>query len=118
MSPALDRRPATLDTRGMDRDSIIRAQIDEAARLRAAGPPTDAYLRWRDRSAELLTDFVGAGHPLRAAFQAAVGPIDPLDSEGMQIEGAHGMAVRIDEGAQVLRRLLGEDGDAPDAAGV
>ena len=97
----------------MDRDSVIRAQIDEAASLRAAGPPTDAYLRWRDRSAELLTDFVGAEHPLRAAFQAAVGPIDPLDSEGLQIDGAHGMAVRIDDGAQVLRRALGEDGDAP-----
>ncbi len=97
----------------MDRDSVIRAQIDEAARLRAAGPPTDAYLRWRDRSAELLTDFVGAEHPLRAAFQAAVGPIDPLDSEGLQIDGAHGMAVRIADGAQVLRRALGEGGEAP-----
>ena len=97
----------------MDRDGVIRAQIDEAARLRAAGPPTDEYLRWRDRSAELLTDLAGAGHPLHAAFQAAVGPIGPLDAEGLQIDGAHGMAVRIDDGAQVLRRALGEGGEAP-----
>lgn len=94
----------------MDRRDVIRTQIDEAARLRAAGPPTDAYLRWRDRCAELLRDLVGPAHPLHAAFEAAVGPIDPLDSEGMQIEGAHGMAVRIEDGAAVLRRLLREDG--------
>jgi hypothetical protein len=94
----------------MDRHSVIRAQIDEAARLRAAGPPTDAYLRWRDRSAELLRDLLGPSHPLLAAFQAAVGPIDPLDSEGLQIDGAHGMAVRIDGGAAVLRHAIGEAG--------
>ena len=75
----------------MDRTSVIRGQIDQAARLRAAGPPTDQYLRWRDRSDALLTDLVGADHPLRAAFRAAVAPMDPLDSEGLQIEGAHGM---------------------------
>ena len=36
-------------------------------------------------------------------------PRDGQD-EGLQIEGAHGMAVRIDGGAAVLRRLLGENG--------
>jgi hypothetical protein len=92
----------------MDRTSIIRGQIDQAVRLRAAGPPTDQYLRWRDRSDALLTDLVGVDHPLRTAFRAAVAPIDPLDSEGLQVEGAHGMKVRIQGGEQVLREVLGE----------
>ncbi|PZC47700.1 MAG: hypothetical protein DK306_001036 [Chloroflexi bacterium] len=93
----------------MDRTQVIRAQIDQASRLIAAGPPTDEYLRWRDRSHELLTDLVGREHPLQQAFQAAVAPFDPLDAEGMQIEGAHGMQVRIQQGAQVLRRILGDN---------
>ncbi len=91
----------------MDRSSVIRAQIAQANRLQAAGPPTDQYLRWRDRSDELLADLVGADHPLRAEFRDAVAPQDPLDSEGLQIEGEHGMRVRIERGAGVLQRLLG-----------
>ena len=93
----------------MDRTGVIQEQIGQAVLLHAAGPPTDQYLRWRDRSDELLADLVGADHPLRAAFRDAVGPMDPLDTEGLQIEGAHGMRVRIQRGAQVLRQLLGED---------
>lgn len=93
----------------MDRTSVIRAQIDQARRLTAAGPPTDQYLRWRDRSDELLGDLVGNDHPLRRAFREAVAPNDPLDAEGLQIEGAHGMQVRIERGARVLSQLLGED---------
>ena len=91
----------------MDRSSVIRAQIEQATRLQAAGPPTDQYLRWRDRSDELLADLVGADHPLRAEFREAVAPMDPLDAEGLQIEGEHGMQVRIERGASILRRVLG-----------
>lgn len=94
----------------MDRTSVIRAQIDEAALLQAAGPPTDLYLRWRDRSAELLRDLVGGDHPLHAAFREAVGPLEPIAAEGLSIEGEHGMRVRIQRGAGVLRRVLGEGG--------
>lgn len=94
----------------MDRSSVIRAQIEQAERLQAAGPPTDQYLRWRDRSDEFLADLVGADHPLRTDFRDAVAPLDPLDSEGLQIEGKHGMRVRIERGASVLRRVLGASG--------
>jgi hypothetical protein len=92
----------------MDRAMVIRRQLEQAQRLHAAGPPTDEYLRWRDGADELLRDLVGADHPLRQAFRQAVAPVDALDCEGLQIEGEHGMAVRIDRGAEVLRHVLGE----------
>lgn len=94
----------------MDRTSVIREQINEAARLQAAGPPTDLYLRWRDRSDELLRDLVGADHPLRAAFREAIAPVEAVAAEGLAIEGGHGMRVRIERGARVLRQVLGESG--------
>ena len=92
----------------MDRTALIRDCLQEAARLRATGPITDEYLRWRDGTDEILVDLLGPAHELRQAFRRAVGPFQPLDAEGLQIEGEHGMRLRLERGAQVLQRLLGE----------
>ena len=92
----------------MDRVDRIREQIDQAARLQSAGPPTDAYLRWRDGVDLLLADLLGNAHNLRQSFREAVGPFDPLDAEGLAIEGESGMRLRIDRGTKVLRQALGQ----------
>jgi len=92
----------------MDRLEILRNTIRDADQLRATGPTTDSYLRWRDGVDELLADLLGPDHRTRRAFQDAVTPDRALDAEGIQIEGAHGMVVRIDQGVAVIRTLLGE----------
>ncbi len=108
-SRRLDATPQAIDTRAqMDRATTIREHLAQAAQLRAAGPPSDAYLRWRDGVDLLLADLLGSAHTLRQAFREAVGPFDPLDAEGLAIEGEAGMRVRIERGTQVLRQLLGE----------
>jgi hypothetical protein len=91
-----------------DAADLIRACIGQARRLRATGPTTIDYLRWREQAEELLTDLLGAEHTLRLQFHSAVGPFDPLDAEGLQIEGEHGMRVRIQRGTGVLQAILGE----------
>ena len=92
----------------MDRLEILRNTVRDADYLRASGPATDAYLRWRDGADELLADLLGPDHRTRRAFHDAVAPNRALDAEGIQVEGAHGMLWRIDQGVAVLRTLLGE----------
>ena len=100
-------------TPAIDSSDLIRACLGRARRLHASGPTTIDYLRWREEVDELLVDLLGADHTLRRQFRSAVGPFDPLDAEGLQIEGEHGMGVRIQRGAGVLQTILGE----PPAAG-
>ena len=92
----------------MNRADSIREQIAQADRLRSSGPPTDAYLRWRDGVDLLLADLLGSANKLRQSFREAVGPFDPLDAEGLAIEGESGMRLRIDRGTKVLRQVLGQ----------
>ncbi len=91
-----------------DAAALIRACIGQARRLRATGPTTIDYLQWRAQVDEQLVDLLGAEHTLRQQFRSAVGPFGPLDAEGLQIEGEHGMRVRIQRGTEVLQTILGE----------
>ena len=85
--------------------ALIAEQLASARRIRADGPTTIDYLRWRDATDELLVDLLGASHTGVAAFRAAVGPTHAKDAEGLQIDGPHGMLARLDRGTAVLRRL-------------
>ena len=85
---------------------LIRGCLGSTRRLRATGPTTIDFLRWREEVDELLVDLLGADHTLRLAFRSAVGPFDSLDAEGLQIEGEHGMRVRVQRGADVLQTIL------------
>jgi len=92
----------------MERRDLLLASLREAQRLRATGPATDAFLRWRDDADEMLADLVGAGHRLRLEFREAAGPYGPQDAEGLQVEGPRGLRQRLERGSAGLRRLLAE----------
>ena len=94
----------------MDRAALIRDSIQQIARLRADGPTTIDYLRWRDATAELLVDMLGPEHSGVRAFREAVGPGAPGEAEGLQIQGQHGMLPRLEQAETALRGLLGEEG--------
>ena len=93
-------------TPAIDSSDLIRACLGQARRLHASGPTTIDYLRWREEVDELLVDLLGSDHTLRLAFRSAAGPFDSLDAEGLQIEGEHGMQVRVQRGADVLQTIL------------
>ena len=93
-------------TSSINSADLIRACLGRAHRLRATGPTTIDFLRWREEGDELLVDLIGAEHALRQAFRNAVGPFESLDAEGLQIDGAHGMRVRVQRGAEVLQTIL------------
>ena len=94
----------------MDRADLLRHSLAQAQDLRATGPTTDAYLRWRDEADEILADLLGPEHAVRRDFRLAVGPFDPLDAEGLQISGPDGLRSRLQRGADVLRTVLGQHG--------
>jgi hypothetical protein len=89
-----------------DSADLIRACLGRTLRLRATGPTTIDFLRWREEVDELLVDLLGPDHTLRLEFRTAVGPFDSLDAEGLQIEGEQGMRVRVQRGADVLQTIL------------
>ena len=93
----------------MDRASALRDAVDRSRYLRAVGPTTDEFMRWRDATDELLISLLGADHPTRQHFRDAVGPWETLDAEGLQIHGQHGMVPRIERGAELLRGLRGSE---------
>ncbi len=93
----------------MDSTEILHEQIARARRLRASGPTTIDYLRWRDDTDALLSSLMGPDAELVTQFREALGPYDALDAEGIQIDGEHGMQVRIERGETLLRTLLGAD---------
>lgn len=94
----------------MDRAELLRLSLARVTRLRAAGPPTDEFLRWRDGADELIADLVGAEHPTRQRFRQAAGPFSAREAEGLQVEGPDGMLARLERGARILQEILGEDG--------
>lgn len=93
----------------MDRTTAIRQSLARIQWLRATGPPTLEYLRWRDGAEEVLRDLLGAAHPLLQDFLAAVGEREAVDAEGLQVDGPHGMRPRLARAEAVLRQVLGEE---------
>ena len=93
----------------MDRAAHIRDSMQQIARLRAGGPTTIDYLRWRDATDELLIDMLGPEHSAVRAFREAVGPAVRADAEGLQVQGQHGMLPHLERAEAALRRLLGEE---------
>ncbi len=77
-------------------------------RLRATGPQTDEFIRWRDGAVETLTGMLGTDHHLAQQLRDAVGPFDDVESEGLQIQGPDGMLARLNNAESILRRVLGE----------
>ncbi len=91
----------------MDIADLLRQSLPAIDRLRASGPATDEFLRWRDRMLEMLGDLLGPEHEAVAAFRNAVGPFDAADSLGLQVHGQYGIAPRLERGEAVLRSLRG-----------
>lgn len=84
----------------------IAQQLAQARRIRADGPTTFDYLRWRDATDEVLVDLLGPSHDVVAAFRVAVGPGHAKEAEGLQIHGQHGMRERLDRAEATLRALI------------
>ena len=93
----------------MNRAEILRDSLQTAHWLRATGPQTDEFLRWRDAACETLREMLGLEHASTQALRAAVGPFDDVEAEGLQIHGPDGMLARMDNATPILRALLGED---------
>ena len=87
--------------------TAITEALARARYIRAIGPTTDDFMRWRDATEELLIGLIGTAHPSLAAYREAVGGPEELDAEGLQIHGPFGMAPRIERAEAVLRELAG-----------
>ncbi|HJN92367.1 MAG TPA: hypothetical protein QGF05_06540 [Dehalococcoidia bacterium] len=92
----------------MERADVVRHHLDTAKRLRASGPRTDEFVRWRDSAVETLSGMLGVDHRLTRQLRAAVGPFDNVESDGLQIGGPDGMQARLGEAEPILRQVLGE----------
>ncbi len=90
----------------MNLNEQIDALLERARYIRAIGPTTEDFMRWRDAAEELLADAVGDSHPVMASYREAIGPRETLDAEGLQIHGPFGMAPRLIAAEDVLRRLV------------
>ena len=90
----------------MDLSQQIDQLLERARYIRAIGPTTEDFMRWRDTTEELLIDAVGANHPLLDRYRDAIGPRERLDAEGLQIHGQFGMAPRLIAAEAVLRSLV------------
>ena len=88
----------------------LNQQIDQllerARYIRAIGPTTEDFMRWRDETDELLSDVVGDDHPLLSSYRDAIGRRQSLDAEGLQIHGPFGMAPRLIAAEAVLKTLI------------
>lgn len=89
--------------------SPITEALERARYIRAIGPTTDDFMRWRDATEELLIGLVGEDHPALASYREAVGGPAELDAEGLQIHGPFGMTPRIQRAEAILREMLGSD---------
>lgn len=87
-------------------DAAIETALEHARRIRAVGPTTDEFMRWRDEIDELLAGALGEGHELLDRYRAAIGQPGHLDAEGLQIHGPYGMDPRLQRAEAVLRDLL------------
>ena len=90
----------------MDLNQQIEQLLERSRYIRAIGPTTDDFMRWRDAAEELLTDAVGDDHPVMASYRDAIGPRERPDAEGLQIHGQFGMAPRLIAAEDVLRGLV------------
>ncbi len=106
----LDAQQRAQDTSHiMDRAELLRLNLHEAQRLKASGPRTDEFMRWRDGICETLSGMLGPDHLTSRQLRAAVGPLDAVEAEGLQIQGPEGMLARIDNAVPILQSLLGDD---------
>ena len=85
----------------------IQHALARARYIRAIGPTTDDFMRWRDATEEVLIGLIGEDHPALERYREAVGAPAELDAEGLQIHGPFGMAPRIERAEAVLRSLGG-----------
>lgn len=90
----------------MNLNEQIEALLERSRYIRAIGPTTEDFMRWRDSTEELLADAVGDEHPVMARYRDAIGPRESLDAEGLQIHGPYGMAPRLIAAEDVLRTLV------------
>ncbi len=90
----------------MNLNDQIEALLERSRYIRAIGPTTEDFMRWRDSTEELLADAVGEEHPVMASYRDAIGPRESLDAEGLQIHGPYGMAPRLIAAEDVLRTLV------------
>lgn len=90
----------------MNLNEQIEALLERSRYIRAIGPTTEDFMRWRDSTEELLADAVGQEHPVMASYLEAIGPRESLDAEGLQIHGPYGMAPRLLAAEDVLRTLV------------
>ena len=95
----------------MDPNTLINELLDRSRYIRAIGPTTDDFMRWRDAAEELLTDLLDEDHPALAQYRAAIGPRERIDAEGLQIHGPFGMAPRLEAAEAVLSTLTRASGD-------
>ena len=89
----------------MDANALINELLERARYIRAIGPTTDDFMRWRDSADEFLSDLLDEDHPALAQYREAIGPRERVDSEGLQIHGPFGMAPRLEAAEAVLRSL-------------
>lgn len=90
----------------MNLNEQIDQLLERSRYIRAIGPTTEDFMRWRDSTEELLADAVGEDHPVMASYREAIGPREALDAEGLQIHGPFGMAPRLLAAEDVLRTLV------------
>ncbi|MDE2966395.1 MAG: hypothetical protein OXS30_02750 [Chloroflexota bacterium] len=90
----------------MNLNDQIETLLERSRYIRAIGPTTEDFMRWRDSTEELLADAVGDDHPVMASYHEAIGPRESLDAEGLQIHGPYGMAPRLSAAEDVLRGLV------------
>ena len=91
----------------MDAQTVIVAAVERARYIRAIGPTTFDFMRWRDEVDELLLDLIGPDHPALSAYRDAIGPAESADADGLQIEGPYGMGPRLEAAERVLQGLSG-----------
>ena len=85
--------------------AAIDAALERARYIRAIGPTTDDFMRWRDEVDELLADLIGEDHPAMSRFREAIGEAGRMDAEGLQIHGPYGMAPRLERAEAILGEL-------------
>lgn len=90
----------------MNLNEQIDALLERSRYIRAIGPTTEDFMRWRDSTEELLIDAVGEDHAVIASYREAIGPREALDAEGLQIHGPYGMSPRLIAAEDILRTLV------------
>lgn len=90
----------------MNLNEQIDSLLERSRYIRAIGPTTEDFMRWRDSTEELLADAVGEDHAVMSSYRDAIGPREALDAEGLQIHGPFGMVPRLIAAENVLKSLV------------